>query len=516
MTATTARAGSGRELAHPPRIVVVGAGFGGLAAAIRLQAAGYSVTVLEKRPQLGGRASQLREGGYTFDMGPSIITAPHLLDDLWSSAGASPVDDLALVPLKPYYRIYFGDGRFFDYGGSPEEVEREIARFSPSDVAGYRRFMARTGEIYRRAFEDLAAQPFHELRTFLRVAPELARMNAARSVYGFVSGYLKDPDLRTVFSFHPLFIGGNPFRASCIYAIVPYLEAQGGVLFAKGGMHALVEAMRRLFERLGGTVHTSTPVERILVDAAGGARGVRIADDRDLPADAVVVNVDVATAYLKLIPPEYRRRMTDRRIRSYRYSMSCFILYLGLDRQYPQLLHHTIIMADRYRGLIGDIFDGRTLPPDFSLYLHAPSKTDPSMAPPGGESLYVLAPVPHLGADIDWTAEAGPFRDRIVEYLEHRFGMAGLSAAIRVERRFTPLDFRDRLSSHLGSAFSIEPTLLQSAWFRPHNVSEDVGGLYFVGAGTHPGAGLPGVLLSAKITAKLVQQHLPTPASGSR
>ncbi len=490
-------------------IVVVGGGFGGLATAIRLQAAGHQVTLIEKRAQLGGRAGQLKVDGFTFDMGPSIITAPHLLHDLWSSARARLRDDLDLVPLTPYYRIYFGDGRHFDYGGSLEHVESQIRAFDPDGVGGYHRFMAATRHIYQRAFQDLAGQPFHQLTTMLKLVPELLRLNAAQSVYDFVSRFFRDPQLRTVFSFHPLFIGGNPFRASAIYSIVPYLEREGGVWFARGGMYSLVEAMHGLFSRLGGVTRLSTPVEEVLVDErTRRTTGVRLEGGETLPADAVVLNADVASAYMQLVPARYRQHMTDRRIKSYRYAMSCFLLYLGLDRQYPQLLHHTIIMADRYRGLIGDIFDGHGLPPDMSLYLHAPTRTDSSMAPPGGESLYVLVPVPHLGHGVDWTREAQPFRDRIVRFLEDEFGLTDLEQAIKVERRFTPLDFRDDLSSYLGSAFSIEPTLLQSAWFRPHNVSEDVAGLYLVGAGTHPGAGVPGVLLSASITSGLILDRL--------
>ena len=490
-------------------VIVVGAGLGGLAAAIRLQAAGHAVTLVEKRAQIGGRAGQLKGAGYTFDMGPSIITAPHLLHELWSSAGARLQDDLDLVPLAPYYRIYFADGRHFDYGGMPEQVEAELRAFDPQAVDGYARFMAATRRIYQRAFEDLAGQPFHKLTTFLKLVPELLRLNAAQSVYSFVSRFFRDPQLRTVFSFHPLFIGGNPFRASAIYSIVPYLERQGGVWFARGGMYTLVQAMHALFERLGGQTRLSTGVDEVLVDdSTRRTRGVRLDSGESLRADAVVLNADVATGYMRLIPARYRKKMTDRRLRSYRYSMSCFLLYLGLDRQYPQLLHHTIVMAARYRGLIGDIFDGRGLPADMSLYLHAPTKTDPTMAPPGGESLYVLVPVPHLGHGIDWNREAQPFRDRIVHFLEHDFGLTGLQDAIRFEHRFTPLDFQGDLSSFLGSAFSIEPTLTQSAYFRPHNVSEDIGALYLVGAGTHPGAGLPGVLLGARITTDLINEAL--------
>jgi phytoene desaturase len=498
------------------RLVVVGAGLGGLAAAIRLQAAGHAVTLVEKRAQPGGRAGQLRAGGYTFDTGPSILTAPHLLRELWSSAGARLEDDVELVPITPYYRIYFAEGRHFDYGGAPEQVDAQLRAFGPDAVDGYRRFMAATRHIYQRAFEDLAAQPFHKLSTVVKLVPELLRLNAAQSVYDFVSRFFRDPRLRTVFSFHPLFIGGNPFRASAIYSIVPYLERQGGVWFARGGMYAVVEAMHALFGRLGGRTRLSTGVEEVLVDdLTRRTTGVRLDTGESLTADAVVLNADVATAYMQLVPARYRRTMTDRRLRGYRYSMSCFLLYLGLDRQYPQLLHHTIVMAPRYRGLIHDIFDGQGLPPDMSLYLHAPTKTDPTMAPPGGESLYVLVPVPHLGHGVDWTREAQPFRDRIVEFLEHDFGLAGLEESITVERRFTPLDFRDDLSSYLGSAFSIEPTLLQSAYFRPHNLSEDIGGLYLVGAGTHPGAGIPGVLLSARITSDLIVGALAQPVHGA-
>ena len=493
------------------KVTVIGAGFGGLASAIRLQAAGHQVTLLEKRAQLGGRAGQLKLDGYTFDTGPSIITAPHLLEDLWLSAGAWLRDDAELMPLMPYYRIHFADGRYFDYGGAAQQVEAQVRSFDPSGEDGYRRFMQATRHIYHRAFEDLAGQSFHRFSTFLKLVPELLRLNAAQSVYDFVSRFFRDPHLRMAFSFHPLFIGGNPFRASAIYAIVPYLERQGGVWFAHGGMYSLVEAMHALFERLGGQTRLSAPVDQVLVDeTTGRAVGVRLNGGEKLDADAVVLNADVASAYMQLVPARFRKRMSDGRLRRYRYAMSCFLLYLGLDRQYPeQLLHHTIVMGPRYRGLIRDIFDGHGLPPDMSLYLHAPTRSDPSMAPPGGESLYVLAPVPHLGRGIDWRLEAQPFRDRIVRFLEHDFGLTGLEQSIRVERCFTPLDFRDDLSSYLGSAFSIEPTLLQSAWFRPHNVSEDIAGLYLVGAGTHPGAGLPGVLLSAKITAGLIAESLP-------
>lgn len=507
MTARTTTTGQQRQIA------VIGSGFGGLGSAIRLQAAGHQVTIVEARERLGGRAYQLKDAGYTFDMGPSLVTAPHLIRDLWSFAGRDLDADLPLIPLDPFYRIYFRDGRYFDYGGGGvERDEAEIARFNPDDVAGLRRFMALTETIYKRAFDDLAGQSFGELRTFLGVIPELVRLGAQRSVYRLVSQHISDPYLRMVFSFHPLFIGGNPLRASAIYSIVPYLERQGGVHYTMGGMYALVEAMERLFRDLGGTAVTGERVERILT-SRGRAAGARTSE-RDIAADAVVANSDVATTMQTLVPRRFRGRVASMRLRRFRYSMSCFLLYLGLDRQYDQLKHHTIIMPDDYERLLTEIFDTRGMPSDLAFYLHAPSKSDADMAPPGGESLYVLVPVPHLavnGAGIDWEREGDDFRDRVIGFLEHEFGMEGLEASIVTEQRFTPLDFRDTLGSYLGSAFSIEPTLLQSAWLRPHNRSGSLPGLYFAGAGTHPGAGLPGTLLSAQITSGLVLDDLPPP-----
>ena len=491
------------------RLIVIGSGFGGLAAAVRLQARGFDVTLLEKRDKPGGRAYQFREGGYTFDCGPSIITAPDLLDDLFDTSGARREDYVTLVPLEPFYRIHFSDGRYFDYSGRSETVARELTKFEPEAVEAYHRFMAETGRIYERAFVDLAHQPFMTVPDFLKVLPELARLRADRSVYSFVSRFFRDPSLRMVFSFHPLFIGGNPFRASSIYSIVPYLERRGGVHFAMGGMYSLIEGLVRRFRELGGSLQCGTEVAEIEV-RGGRAVAVRARDGRRWEADGVISNADVAWTYQELIAPRHRRKYTDRRIARLKHSMSCFLLYLGLDRQYDQLLHHTILMTDRYKGLIGDIFDRKILADDFSLYLHAPSKTDPSLAPPGGESLYILAPVPHLGARIDWTREARPYRDRILRFLEEEFGLDGLRASIKVERWFTPLDFKTELNAHLGSAFSIEPVLLQSAYFRPHNRSEDVERLYFVGAGTHPGAGLPGTLLSAEIADRLIGRDLGT------
>jgi phytoene desaturase len=523
------------------RAVVIGSGFGGLAAAIRLQAAGHEVTLIEAGQQVGGRAGQIKDRGFTFDMGPTIITAPNLLEDLWSAAGCDLHADVDLVLLTPYYQIRFRDGTCFDYGPRPpilgggsksprpsgegwsegappgprpsgtvpiDDFEAEVLRISPSDLPGYRRFMAATEQIYRRAFEQLGRQPFHSWQQFARVAPELVRLGAHRSVYSFVSTFIQNEHLRCILSFHPLFLGGNPFKASAIYSIVPYLERQGGVWFARGGMHALVEAMARRFASLGGDLRLGTPVTEIAV-IGGRAAGVTLTDGTRIPAEIVVSNADVTNTYGKLVPPTYRHRHVGRNLEQFSYSMSCFLLYLGLDRQYPDLRHHTILMPRNYRGVVDAIFGGRLREDDLAIYLHAPTRTDPSMAPPGCESVYALVPVPNLAGTLDWPAAGDRLRDTVIAVLDRELGMTDVAKHIVVEHRYTPLDFRDRLSSFLGAAFSIEPTLLQSAYFRPHNRSSQLPGLYIVGAGTHPGAGLPGALLTAEITANLIAAERP-------
>jgi phytoene desaturase len=489
--------------ANSKRVIVIGAGFGGLATALRLQVAGFQVTVIEALSQPGGRAAQLQSQGFTFDMGPTLITAPHLLEELWQLAGRDLSDDLDLVELRPFYRILFHDGRSFDCWGKKDGDEAEIARFEPRDVAGYRAFLAETQRIYERAFVDLAREPFLSAGSMLRVTPELLRVGAHKSVYAFASRYFQDPALRMVFSFHPLFIGGNPFRASAIYSIVPYLERLGGVHFARGGMHQVIEGLVKLFLTAGGDIRYGTPVAHILVQNRR-VKGVRLQDQTEIAAPIVIANSDIAETYLHLVPPEYRPRLTTFRLKRARYSMSCFLLYLGLNRQYPQLRHHTILMPEQYRKHISHLFDGQGLPSELALYLHTPTRTDPTLAPPGGESLYVLAPVPHLGHGVNWQSAAPALRQKMVQMLEEEVGLTGLSESIVVEHQFTPLDFASGLRSHLGAAFSLEPTLTQSAYFRPHNRSSFLGGLYAVGAGTHPGAGIPGVLLSAAVTSHLV------------
>ena len=485
------------------KIAVIGSGFGGLSAAIRLVQQGHDVVVVEKRDKPGGRAYVYEQDGFTFDGGPTIITAPWLIRELFERSGRRADDYVSLVPIDPFYNIRFEDGSVFRYTGNRSEVIDEIKRFAPSDVPGYLRFADATEAIFKAGMA-LIDTPFETITDMLRVVPELARLRADRSVAAFVNSYIQDPRLRQVFSFHPLLVGGNPFQSSSIYALIHTLEQRWGVWFAMGGTGAVVRALVRLFEELGGVLRLGCEVDAILVDPASRrATGVQLTTGEQIAADAVVSNGDVAQTYLQLVPAAMRRRNTDRRVKRLRYSMSLFVIYFGTNCRYDDVAHHEILMGPRYEGLLADIFTTKTLSTDFSLYLHRPTATDASLAPPGCDSFYVLSPVPHLGGDTDWSSAAGPYRDAIVEYLEARY-MPGLARHIVTERVIDPRHFRDTLSSYLGSAFSVEPILTQSAWFRPHNRSEDIANLYFAGAGTHPGAGIPGVLSSGKIVADTI------------
>lgn len=485
-----------------PTALVIGSGFGGLAAAIRLGAKGYGVTVLEQLDAPGGRAYVYRQDGFVFDAGPTIVTAPFLLEELWALCGRSLADDVELRPVSPFYRIRFHDGAVFDYTGDADAMEAEITRFNPDDVAGYRRFMAQSAAIFRVGFEELGAVPFSHWTDMARVAPALIKLESWRSVHGLVAKHIKDPRLRMALSFHPLLVGGNPFQASSIYALIAFLERNWGVHFAMGGTGALVTGMVRLIEGQGGTVRCNAPVQEIMV-RDGATTGVRLADGSMLSAAVVVSNADSATTYRTLIAPEHRKTWTDRRVERSRYSMSLFVWYFGTSRQFPDVAHHTILLGPRYKELLADIFQNHKVADDFSLYLHRPTATDPSLAPPGCDGFYVLSPVPHLDSGTDWVVFSETYRIRIMRAMEASI-MPGLEASLVTSHVLTPQDFQDRLSSFKGAAFGMEPILTQSAWFRPHNVSEDIRGLYLVGAGTHPGAGLPGVLCSAKVLDEVI------------
>lgn len=485
-------------------VVVIGGGFGGLAAAIRLASAGARVQLFEARDQLGGRAYVYRKNGFTFDGGPTVITAPFLFDELFALTGRRREDYVQFAPLDPFYRIFHPQDGWLDYNDDPAFIADQIRRWNPDDVAGYQRFMETTRAIFQKGFVELADRPFLRFSDMLRVAPDLVRLQSYKSVYRYVSGFVQDDFLRRCFSFHPLLVGGNPFQTTSIYALIHYLEREWGVHYAMGGTGALVQALANLAAELGVEIELNAPVRRILTGPRR-VRGVVLDDGTQHAAQAVVSNADMANTYRQLIAPEHRRRNSDRRIQRMRHSMSLFVLYFGTKRSYRDtpLAHHNILLGERYRGLIEDIFDRKVLAEDFSLYLHMPTRTDPSLAPPGGESFYVLSPVPNLEADVDWQQVAPGYRDRLLDYLEQHY-LPELRDNIVAEHWIDPTHFAGDLRSYRGSAFSVEPVLTQSAWFRPHNRSEDFDNLYLVGAGTHPGAGLPGVLSSAKITAELI------------
>jgi len=489
-----------------PHAVVIGSGFGGLAAAIRLGARGYRVTVVEKLDAPGGRAYVYRQDGFTFDAGPTIITAPYLLEELWTLCGRRMADDVELRRIDPFYRIRFDDGTVFNATADYDAMRAEVARIEPDDVPGFERFIRESERIYEVAFHQLGDQPFHKLATLLRSAPDLLRLGGHRTVYAKVSKYFRNETLRIAFSFHPLLIGGNPFTTTAYFCLVGHLERLHGVHYAMGGTGALVAGLVRLIEDQGGILRLNAEVEQITVED-GRASGLRLVGGERIAADIVVSNADVGWTYTKLLSEHKRRRWTDRRLARARYSMGLVVWYFGTNGRFEDVYQHTMVLGPRYEGLLQDIFKHKVLTPDFSMYLHRPSANDPSLAPPGCDAFYVLAPVPNLGSGTDWSTEAEPYRQRMQQRLEETV-MPGLGECIVTSRMLTPQDFRDRLLSVNGAAFSLEPQLFQSAWFRPHNVSEEVKGLFLVGAGTHPGAGVPGVVSSARV----LDQVVPDPA----
>ncbi|MDZ7813523.1 MAG: phytoene desaturase [Ideonella sp.] len=485
-----------------PHALVIGSGFGGLAAAVRLGARGYRVTVLEQLDEPGGRAYVHRQDGFTFDAGPTVITAPFLFEELWQLCGRDLSQDVDLRPVAPFYRVRFDDGTVFDYSGCADSMRREVAKISAADVVGYDAFVRASEAIYKVGFEQLGDVPFEHWSDMARVLPDLVKLEAWRTVYGLACKHVKHEKLRVILTFQSLLVGGNPFSTTSVYCLIAFLERRWGVHFAMGGTGALVRGLVGLIDGQGGQLRCGQAVREILVED-GAACGVELASGERLAADVVVSNADAAFTYQKLLPARHRSRWTDRRLAEARYSMSLFVWYFGTRRQYADVAHHTILLGPRYRPLLDDIFKHHHLADDFSLYLHRPTATDPSLAPAGCDAFYVLAPVPHLDSGTDWQVRAEPYR-QLIEQRLHETVLPGLKDAVVSSLMLTPQDFQDRLSSVKGAAFSFEPVLTQSAWFRPHNRSEEVDRLFLVGAGTHPGAGLPGVLSSAKVLDRIV------------
>ncbi|MCL4266543.1 MAG: phytoene desaturase [Anaerolineae bacterium] len=488
------------------KVIIIGSGFGGLGAAARLAARGYQVDVFEKLDKPGGRGYVFEKEGFKFDAGPTVITAPFMFDDIFALAGRRREDYVQFVPCDPFYRIFNHEGRCFDYNDDHQFILSEIEQWNPADKIGYERFMATTKAIFEKGFIELADKPFLHITDMLRVIPDLVKLQSYKTVYNYAAQFVENEFLRRCFSFHPLLVGGNPFDTTSIYAMIHYLEREWGIHYALGGTGSVVNALVKLTEELGGRFHYNAPVQEILVEGKR-VTGIRLMDGSVHHADHIISNADVAFTNMNLIPAKHRSlRNSDTRWKKLtRYSNSLFVIYFGTKRRYNngKLVHHNIILGERYRELLRDIFHNKVLSDDFSLYLHMPTLTDPSMAPEGCEAFYVLSPVPHLGADVDWTKTAKPYRDAIMQFLEDNY-LPDLQENIVVEHHIDPLHFQNNLNSYLGSAFSVEPILTQSAWFRPHNRSEDFANLYFVGAGTHPGAGLPGVLSSSKIAEELI------------
>ncbi|MGE0621447.1 MAG: phytoene desaturase [Pseudomonadales bacterium] len=484
---------------------VIGSGFGGLALAIRLQSAGFRTTIFEGRDKPGGRAYVYEDQGFTFDAGPTVITDPDCLRELFALTGRRLEDYVELLPVRPFYRLCWEDGYVFDYSNDVEENNRQIQAKNPEDVEGYRRFLAYSEEVLKEGYIKLGTAPFLNFSDMIRAAPQLVRLQSYRSVYSMVSKFIKDDHLRQAFSFHTLLVGGNPFNTSSIYTLIHSLEKRWGVSFPKGGTHALVRGLVKLFEDIGGEIRLSSPVAEILTEG-DRVTGVRTEAGFEGRYDAVASNADVVFTYEKLLGRTPRGRQAARAMKRRSFSPSLFVTYFGVEGTYPELRHHSILFGPRYRALLKEIYKGPGLADDFSLYLHAPTVTDPGLAPAGCSTFYALSPVPNLEkANLDWEALAPAYSDRILDYLERHY-LPGLRSRIVTQRTFTPFDFRDELNAHLGSAFSLEPVLWQSAYFRTHNRDDRLQGLYFAGAGTHPGAGIPGVVGSGKATATLMLQ----------
>jgi phytoene desaturase len=484
------------------KIGVIGGGFGGIAAALRMRGKGHEVVLLDRCSRLGGRAQVFSRDGYRFDAGPTVITAPFLLEELFALFSKRMTDYLDMVPLDPWYRFVFSDGEVFDYGGTVDDTLARIARISPHDVAGYKGLLEESRRIFTVGFEQLADQPFHRLSTMIGQIPAMIRLGSYRSMYSLVCRHLVDDRLRQAFSIQPLLVGGNPLDTTCIYGLIHYLERKWGIHFVMGGTGALIDALAALMREEGIELCLDTTVTSIQT-SAGGVHGVITDNDTRVNLDAVIADVDPVQLYRDLIPTREQTLMVRMKRRFATSSMGLFVLYFGSSRTYPDVCHHTIVLGPRFAGLLEDIFSRKVLPDDFSLYLHRPTATDPCFAPAGHDSFYALVPVPNLSADINWQQQAEPFADRIVSVLDATV-LPGLRESIRCRFQMTPTDFQTRYLSTLGSGFSIAPLLHQSAWLRFHNRGEGVNNLYLVGAGTHPGAGLPGVLCSAKVVEKLI------------
>lgn len=489
------------------KAIVIGAGFGGLAAAIRLQIAGIQTTILEKRDKPGGRAYVIEEDGFKFDCGPTILTAPYLIEDLFKLAGKNLADFISIKSLDTYYRIYFDKDNYFDYSGDFEKQINQIKKYSESDSIEYTKFIADTEKILQRGYIELGTYEFKSITSMLKIAPDLWKLDVLKNMYQFASKYFKNENIRRVFSFHSLLIGGNPFKVSAIYALIPALERKWGVHFPMGGTGALINILVDLFKDLGGEINLNSEVNELKITDRK-IDFIKTTNGDIYESDIVVSNADYAHTYKDLIKSSDRKKNTDKKIKNMNYSMSAFVLFFGFKKSDKlKLQHHNIILAERYKELLEDIFEQKIISEDFSQYLHIPTITDPSLAPSGCHAAYTLIPVPNLKGNIDWKKIRSSFEKKVIDFLDTDY-IPGLKENLVYTKNFTPLEFKSELNSYLGTGWGVEPRLQQSAYFRPHNKSEDIDNLYLVGANTHPGAGIPGVITTAELTTKLVFDEL--------
>ncbi|MFM7216689.1 MAG: phytoene desaturase family protein [Bacteroidota bacterium] len=499
------------------KIAVIGSGFGGLSAAIRLAASGHEVTIYEKLDKLGGRAYQFEKDGFKFDAGPTVITAPHQYDELFQLAGKDRRDYFQLTPLDPFYRVFNSDGRTFDYLRDPEKAAAEVARFSPKDVDGYRRFVQGTVDIFNW-FHPFTEKTFPTFLSFAKIFPHVLANGTWRTMYDYAAKFVKDDFIRQVCSFHPLLVGGNPFDTPSIYGLIAQFEREWGVHYAVGGTGAIVNALGKLFLDCGGKVHYNTEVKEIVIRNKR-AVGVRLMDGSVDAADEVVCNSDIAFAMSRLVPQEHRPASAMFRLNTAEYSNSLVVIYFGTDRTYEEspLLHHNLVLGSAYRKLMKNIFNSKTLRDDLGLYIHMPSRTDRTICPDGCGSFYVLSLVPNLDGGQDWDQIMPRYVDNVLGFMEEKY-LPGLSSSIVTQHAINPLYFKHALNSHKGAAFSIKPSMLQSGYFRPQVESPHFANLYFVGAGVHPGAGVPAVMASGKIAAGLIDPvpQFESPVSGFR
>ena len=486
------------------KAVIIGSGFGGIASALRLNKIGFDVTLVERLDMLGGRARVFQKGGYRHDAGPTVITAPFLFEELFELYNQNLKDHLNFVPLDPWYRFYFHNGKTFDYRPSIEDTNKEIEKFDARDVKGYEDLLKTSKDIFKIGFEKLSDQPFSSFWEMAKQIPSLVKLKSYLTVGQLVNNNLKNEFLRKAFSIHPLLVGGNPFTTTSIYALIHYLERKWGVFFCMGGTGKIVRELEKLMLNNGITIKKNTDVAKIKINN-NRATGITTSTGEEIDADAIICNADPPTVYKEMLDPQFSKNALIKPEKLTQYSMGLFVLFFGSKKQYPSVAHHTIWMAERYKELLNDIFEKKILTKDFSLYLHRPTATDETFAPSGKDSFYVLCPVPNLQANINWKKEGSELRNKIVKALSETI-MPDLEKNIEEDFWMTPEDFKNDYRSMHGAGFSIAPIFSQSAWFRYHNKDKKISNLYFSTAGSHPGAGIPGVLCSAKVVEKLIKK----------